>query len=112
MQANSQTLKADIEQLELALRFATRLVRGIRYVPHEERLRQFNLLSLERGRLPIDLILVFKFTARTKPSSTKEWSGFCACREKLQQAIGVSIHVNPVSTFKEQFNCQRFDMCP
>ncbi len=72
MQANSPTQKADIEQLKRILRFVARLVRDSRHVPYEERPRQLNLFYLERRYLQTDLILVFKVTARPKPSGTKE----------------------------------------
>ncbi len=43
MGANAPTLRADINQLERVQRLATRLVRGLRHVQYEERLRQPNL---------------------------------------------------------------------
>ncbi len=60
MEANVPTLRADINQLERVQHFATRLVRGLRHMLYEERLRQLNPFSLERRRLRADLILAFK----------------------------------------------------
>ncbi len=61
MEANAPTRRADINQLERVQRLATRLVRGLRHMPYEERLRKLNLFSLERRRLRADLVLAFKF---------------------------------------------------
>ncbi len=60
MEANVPTLRADINQLEKAQRLATWLVRSLRQVSYEERLRQLNLKSLERRCFKFDLILAFK----------------------------------------------------
>ncbi len=60
MEANAPTLRADINQLERVQHLATRLVRGLRHVPYEERLRQLNLFSPERRHFRADLILAFK----------------------------------------------------
>ncbi len=60
MEANTPTLGADINQLDSVQLLATRLVRGLRHVPYEERLRQLKLFQLERRCLRADLILAFK----------------------------------------------------
>ncbi len=60
MEANDPTPSADIDQLDRVQRLGTRLVRALRHVPYEERLRQHNLFSLERRRLRANLILAFK----------------------------------------------------
>ncbi len=46
MEASTPTLRADINQLERVQRLVTRLVRGLRHVSYEERLRQLNLTPL------------------------------------------------------------------
>ncbi len=60
VEANSLTLRADISWFERVQRHATRLVRGHRHVPYEERLHQLNHFSLERRRLRADLVLAFR----------------------------------------------------
>ncbi len=55
MEANAPTLRADINQLERVQRLVKRLMRGLRYVPYEERHRQLDLFSLKRRRLRPDL---------------------------------------------------------
>ncbi len=60
MEDNSQNLRTDINQLVRIQRLATRLMRGPRHVPYEERLRQCNSFSLERKRLRADLIPAFR----------------------------------------------------
>ncbi len=60
IEANAPTARAEINQLEREQRLATRLVRGLRLVPYEERPRQLSLFSLEHRRLRANLILVFK----------------------------------------------------
>ncbi len=50
MDANSLTLRADINQLEIVECLAARLVRGPCQVPYEERLRQLNHLIAGRTR--------------------------------------------------------------
>ncbi len=58
-QASSPYLQRDIALMERIQRLATRMVKGIRELPYEERLRRLNLFSLERRRLRGDLILAY-----------------------------------------------------
>ncbi len=59
MEASSPALRADINQLERVQRLAIRLVRGLRHVPYEKRLRQLKLFSLERRHNRAGFILTF-----------------------------------------------------
>ncbi len=52
MEAKYPKLRADIIQRERVLCLEARLVRGLRHVPYEERLRKLNLVPLERRRRP------------------------------------------------------------
>ena len=45
--------------MERIQRLATRMVKGMRELPYEERLRRLNIFSLERRRLRGDLILAY-----------------------------------------------------
>ncbi len=56
MQACSPNLAADADCLEQIQRLATRLVKGFRRLPYEERLRRLSLHSSRRRRLHGDLI--------------------------------------------------------
>ncbi len=60
METNAPALRVEINQLEREQRLETRLMRGLRLVPYEERLRQLSLFSLECRRLRTDLIMAFK----------------------------------------------------
>ncbi len=58
MQAWSPNRVSDADCLEQIQRLATRLVKGFRRLPYEERLRQLGLHSLRRRRLRGDRIVV------------------------------------------------------
>ncbi len=60
MPACSPNLVADINHLERIQRLATRLVTGIRHLPHEERLQRLGLHFLQRRLFLAELIFAFK----------------------------------------------------
>ncbi len=133
---NAPTLRADINQLERVQRLAARQVRGPRHVPYEERLRQFNLFSLERRRLRAELILtsnIFKGEVDLNPPDyflrppragllghtcqlLQEPSHFrClswSCREKLEQITGNSSLVTLSVYLQKQLDRQWSEIFP
>ncbi len=140
MEAYAPTLIADINQLERAQRLATRLVRGVRHVPYEKRLRQLNLFSLERRRLRADLILPFKifkcevdlnpsefflrppraglrghtYRLLQGPSRLRRRSGaFSVCIVKFWNRLPAQLVLAPsVSIFKKQLDRHWFEIFP
>ncbi len=58
-QASSPYLRRGIALMERIQRLATRMVKGVRELPYEGRLRRLNIFSLERRQLPGDLILAY-----------------------------------------------------
>ncbi len=60
MPACSPNLVAEINHLEWIQRLATRLITGMRHRLYEEKLQRLGLRSLQRQRLRVDLITVFK----------------------------------------------------
>ncbi len=58
-QVSSPYLRRNIALMERIQRLATRMVKGMRELPYEDRLRRLNIFSLERRRLRGDLILAY-----------------------------------------------------
>ncbi len=59
LQASPTYLRQDIIMMEKLQRLATRMVKGLRDLPYEDRLRRLNLFSIERRLLLGDPILAY-----------------------------------------------------
>ena len=60
VQAWSPWLKRDVELLDRIIRRATKMVRELRHLPYEQRMKSTDMLDFTRRRMKADLVLVYR----------------------------------------------------